>query len=98
MRSFETTTGSEEWHQQGFRSNWVRALAISPDGAKLISGDEKGKLRIWDAATGQRLNSYETGLVVQSMAFSADGERLAVALWDGTIKILKLEETLAAGS
>ncbi|MCP5082011.1 MAG: WD40 repeat domain-containing protein [Alphaproteobacteria bacterium] len=97
LRSFESNTGSEDWHQQGFRSYWVRALAISPDGAQLISGDEKGKLRIWDAATGKRLNSYETGLVVQSVAFSADGQRLAVALWDGTIKILKLQDTLAAG-
>lgn len=98
LRSFDTRNGSEEWHQKGFASYWVRALAVSPDGAQLISGDEKGNLRIWDAGTGKRLSSYKTGLVVQSVAFSADGQQLAVALWDGTIKILKVQSALVAGT
>lgn len=98
LRGFEADSGSEDWHQKGFESYWVRALAISPDGAHLISGDEKGNLRIWGAASGKRLNSYKTGLVVQSVAFSADGRRLAVALCDGTIGILSTAAALGAGS
>ncbi len=98
LRSFETNTGSEDWHQKGFEAYWVRALAVSPNGAHLISRDEKGNLRIWDSATGKALTSYNTGLVVQSVAFSPDGEKLAAALSDGTIGILRLDAALGAGS
>ncbi len=98
LRSFDANTGSEEWHQSGFESYWVRALAVSPDGRQLVSGDEKGNLRLWDAATGKARGSYKTGLVVQSVAFSRDGRRLAVALWDGTIGIVDIQGRLGAGS
>lgn len=98
LRSFETATGSESWHQSGFKAYWVRALAVSPDGTLLISGDEEGNLRLWNAATGKRLVSYKTGLVVQSVAFSGDGRKLAVALWDGTIAILDVKRHLTAGT
>lgn len=98
LRSFDVNTGSEDWHQSGFESYWVRALAVSPDGRQLVSGDEKGNLRLWDAATGKAIGSYKTGLVVQSVAFSRDGSKLAMALWDGTIGIVDVQGRLGAGS
>ncbi len=96
LRSFETSTGSETWHRAGVEASGARVLAVSPDGTLLIGADDQGKLLVWNAATGQQLASYETGLVAQSVVFSRDGRKLAVALLDGTIAILDVEAHLTA--
>ena len=62
----------------------------------LASGDEKGNLRVWGIPyhTSKILETksviwetYPTG--IQALAFSPNGEYLAVALWDTTIQILR---------
>ena len=62
----------------------------------LASGDEKGNLRVWGIPyhTSKILETksviwetYPTG--IQTLAFSPNGEYLAVALWDTTIQILR---------
>lgn len=98
LRSFETNSGSEDWHQADFVAPWVRALAVSPDGVQLVSGDEQGNLQLWDAATGKKLNSYRTAAAVTAVAFARDGGKLAVAAADGTIRIIKLEGRPGPGS
>ncbi len=98
LRSFETNSGSEDWHQANFVAPWVRALAVSPDGAQLVSGDEKGNLQVWDAATGKKLNSYKTGLAVQAVSYARDSRKLAVAAADGTIRVIGLKGRPGAGS
>lgn len=98
LRSFETNSGSEDWHQADFVAPWVRALAVSPDGVYLVSGDEQGNLQMWDAASGKKLNSYKTGRAVTAVAFSRDGTRLAVGAADGSIKIVPLKGRPGAGT
>ena len=45
-------------------------------------------LRLWDAATGQLLCTFdEHSLGVSSVAFSADGNRLLSGSWDRTLRI-----------
>lgn len=87
-------TGNILWGQSGFKSYWVRALSISPDGTVLVSGDEKGLLRGWDSRSGRKLFERSTSLVIQSLSFSDDGKKLAVALWDSTIGIVDLADIL----
>jgi len=87
LRAFSTVDGAAHWGYDGFEANWVRGLAISPDGAILATGDENGMLRLWDGATGELLYEGWTGLPVQSLAFSPDGSMLAVGLWDATIGV-----------
>lgn len=62
----------------------------------LASGDEKGNLRIWGIPYHRAeiletesviWETYPTG--IQALAFSPNGEYLAVALWDATIQILR---------
>ncbi|MBL8186796.1 MAG: serine/threonine protein kinase, partial [Acidobacteria bacterium] len=72
--------------------NEVRAVAFSPDGARLATGDQDGTARIWDAASGQLLNTLQFHKQrILSVEFSPDGRTLAtggddfvIALWDVT--------------
>ena len=91
LRSIATDTTGERWRKDGFESYWVRAVAASPDGKLIATGDEKGWLRLWNARNGVKLHELQTGLVVQSVSFSDDSRKLAIALWDSTIGILELD-------
>ena len=75
----------------------VAALAFSPDGKTLASGDASGMIKLWDLTTGKELvlgkgrereNTCE-GTAVLCLAFSPDGKTLAssgnddaIRLWD----------------
>ncbi len=70
----------------------VSALAFSPDGQMIVSA-EAGTVRLWDATTGQNLVTLTSpsSLLVNSVAFSADGTLIAsggdtggVVLWGTT--------------
>lgn len=68
----------------------ARALAFSPDGKVLASGEEFGKISFWDVAAGQRIRQAEGhDGIVSVLRFSPAGDRLAsggidgkLALWD----------------
>ncbi|MBI5667201.1 MAG: TIR domain-containing protein [Chloroflexi bacterium] len=56
----------------------VTALAVSPDGHTLASGDETGIIILWDITTGERLHPrlVDHSIRVVALAFSNDGKRL----------------------
>jgi RNA polymerase sigma factor (sigma-70 family) len=66
-----------------------RALALSPDGKTLATGDA-ASIRFWDLASGKKVRQLQAPLdEVQGLAFSPDGNTLAsghggntVLLWD----------------
>jgi WD40 repeat protein len=85
-----------------FRHNGpIYAIAFSPDGQLIASAASHGQVRLWNAATGQRVQSLDDpdGSVKQCVAFSPDGKLLTThkgytgkgdaAIWDvATGKIL----------
>lgn len=53
-------------------------LAFSPDGRTLACGDARGRIRLFEAATGKALRSWQAHpAAVLSVSFSPDGRRLA---------------------
>ena len=89
IRVWEVETGRQLLSRDGFEAYWTRALAFAPISGTLASGDEGGNLVLWDIRTDDAVwrETYPTG--IQSIAFSPDGESVAVALWDATIQILQ---------
>jgi WD40 repeat protein len=58
---------------------WIQALAQSPDGKRLASGDDQGVIIIWDLPAGKELNRWKCKDWVRSLAISPDGKTLAVS-------------------
>jgi WD40 repeat protein len=66
----------------------VVAAAFGPDGTRLATGDEDGKVRLWDPRSGAELFtlSVHTG-AVRALSFSPDGDRLATGSRDGSVRL-----------
>lgn len=65
----------------------VQTVAFSPDGMTVAGGGTDGTVRQWEAQTGKLRRMLKAGAPVQRIAFSPDGDELAVAsqvvtLWD----------------
>ena len=75
-------------HRLTGHSDWVNAVAFSPDGTRLATGGSDRTVRIWDPATGT-LQATLTGHSgwVNAVAFSPDGTRLATGSDDSTVRI-----------
>lgn len=58
---------------------YLHSVAWSPDGALLATGDDSGRLAIWDANDGQLLGSVESRSSMYKINFSPDGRRIVVA-------------------
>jgi WD40 repeat protein len=81
---------------------WARAVMYSPGSSKLATGgNEDNAVKIWDAETGELLNTLEHDNWVYSLAWTSDGKNLIsgsfgpVRIFDTTtwqqIAILELE-------
>ncbi len=76
-QDFELSTRSE-----------FMAVAFHPDGKHLVTGQQDGTIRVWDAQTGRALGNL--GIPKQPLrgiAFSRDGKYLASMSVDGEIKL-----------
>lgn len=70
-------------------TDWVRAVAFSPDGTRIASGSSDTRVILWDAENRQRIGEPLEGHtnLVNSVAFSPDGDLLASAGRDNRIII-----------
>lgn len=79
------------------RPNTLYAVAISPDGKQLATGDRHGTVCVWDAASGRLAHRFAAG-AFYSEAFSRDKQNSEYE-WGGVRSLCLLPDgkTLAAG-
>ena len=81
-------------------TSYVRSVAYSPDGMRIISGSGDHTIRMWDAQSGKLENTIEGHTSsVWCVAYSPDGMRIISGSSDKTIRIWdaqsgKLENSL----
>lgn len=74
------------WKSLAGYSQWVVAVAFSPDGKSLASGGNGKAVILWDVKTGEQTNILEGhSSRVRSVAFSPDGKMLASGSDDNTV-------------
>ena len=79
-----------------FNSQRVGYLALSPDGRTLAVGSIDNNVVLWDALTGNRLQTIkEHDDAVFGVAFSKDGKRLATVSRDNFLRIWDAETKTA---
>ncbi len=63
----------------------IRALAVSPDGQRLLCGADDGHIRLWDAASSAQLADWTDSVgPVRAITFTPDGEGLAAVYERGS--------------
>jgi eukaryotic-like serine/threonine-protein kinase len=91
VREWEVDTGRLIFSQEVAHREYPHALAYSADGRQLASATPDEALIVWDAATGQELQSHQLGRsYIGGIAFHSDGKRMAtvgnrVRVWDARI-------------
>jgi WD40 repeat protein len=66
----------------------ITSVEFSPDGSRVLtsSGElnvllPEGRARLWDAATGEEIYTYDHGGMVLSAAYSPDGTQILTSSW-----------------
>ncbi len=66
----------------------ILSVGLSPDGTLLAAGTSTGEVRLWDAATGTPMRTFQGHTDwVYSIDFSPDGRTLATGSEDQTVRI-----------
>jgi hypothetical protein len=64
------------------------AIDWSPDGALIVTGDNRGTVRIWDAGSGMLVHTLRGhSQEIMVLKWSPDGTRIASGSPDGTIRV-----------
>ena len=70
-------TRTKRWQVTG-HAEVTSVLRFSPDGKKLLSASEDGRLKLWDVERGQASCTLDTGEPVQDAAYDHGGTRFAI--------------------
>jgi WD40 repeat protein len=103
IQVIDIATGQERWSSPSGEAD-VTALAVSPDGKLLASGQGLGgresRIRLWDLTTGKQIGRPLEGhrAWVSELLFWPDGKKLASASADQTIRLWDVTDPSNASS
>ena len=85
LRVYDVPSHGLVWRQKP--GDIPEAVAWSPDGARVATGDDSGNVRLWDAVTGRPVGEPFGGHTapIVTTSYSPDGELLASAGYDGRV-------------
>ncbi len=84
---WDVATGKEVRRFEG-HTEPVPAMAISPDGRRLVTGSADRTIRLWDVASGRELHQLKGHTdAVTCVAFSHDGRRVVSGSLDRTVRV-----------
>ena len=69
----------------------VRSVVFSPDGSRLASVSDDGKIKVWDVATKSQTVVLQNSVGARALDWSPDGKLLAAGLHDGTTNVWNVE-------
>jgi hypothetical protein len=87
IRVWDLAAGSEDPVAAATHTSPIRALAFSPDGAGLATGDEQGTTVLWRWRTAEPIPLGTHGRRVTGLAFTPDRYELVSAGQDGTVRV-----------
>jgi WD40 repeat protein/tetratricopeptide (TPR) repeat protein len=99
---FDTATGRTIARHGAAHASDVSALSFSGDGAKLVTADVEGTIKIWDdvrkltskSAASSTLKGHEAAIT--QVGFSSTGKQLVSTGADGTARVWDMEQSGAA--
>jgi hypothetical protein len=92
VKIFSTKT-SEMQHKIKKHTDWVTALAFSPNGQMLASADRNGGISVWDPDNAQELFTLPGHKsAVTALSWRGDSKLLASSSEDGSVKLWELKE------
>jgi WD40 repeat protein/DNA-binding SARP family transcriptional activator len=78
----------------------IFAIRFSPDGKRIATGDNKGNVDFWDAATGRQVGRElrgQNGAVI-SVTYSPDGSQVMTTSSDGKFRLIDVATGKLVGS
>ena len=79
--AFEGTSGAIRWSNPDIHEGGMMAMAIHPDGGRLATSGQDGRVLIWNADSGEVIRTIELGNGwVENVAWSLDGKWVAASI------------------
>ncbi len=69
----------------------ILSLAISPNGQTIASSSLDGTVKLWNLQTGELIRTIKRDWLVKSIAYSPDGQKIAIGSWNKTRRKAEIE-------